>query len=366
MKIVQSKKQIVGLPVYQPGKPIEEVKREYNLTEVLKLASNENPFGASPSVKEAILSECSNLAIYPDGASFNVRKAIAQHYQLNIEQIIMGNGSDEVVQQITRAYLEPGKNSVMATPSFPMYKINVVIEGAEVREVPLVDGVHDLEAMQAQIDENTKVVWLCNPNNPSGTYVNHKQVIRFMEAVSSEVLVVLDEAYYEYVYAEDYPDFIPLLDQYPNLIILRTFSKAYGLASLRVGYGLSSVDIINKLNHVREPFNTSRVAQAAAVAALHDQSFVQECKDKNIQGLEQFYKAFDELGLFYYTSQANFILVDLKIPGNQVFEGLLKQGIIIRSGEALGFPTFVRITVGTEEQNQKVIEALTSLVQKSS
>lgn len=361
---MQAKDQLIGLPVYQPGKPIEEVKKEYNLTDVIKLASNENPFGSSQAVQAAIVEECSNLAIYPDGAATNVRQALAEHYGLSIEQIIMGNGSDEIVQQITRTYLEPGTNSVMASPSFSMYKINVVIEGAEAREVPLADGVHDLEAMLAQIDNETRVVWVCNPNNPSGTYVNQTELESFLDRVPKHVLVVLDEAYYEYVVAEDYPESVPLLTRYPNLIILRTFSKIYGLAALRVGYGLSSTEIVNKLNHVREPFNTSRVAQAAAIAALKDQAFVKECKQKNREGLEQFYAAFDRLGLFYYPSQANFILVDLNMPGNQVFEHLLRQGIIVRSGEALGFPTFIRITVGTAEQNQKVIDALTKLVQE--
>lgn len=364
--MVQAKKQLHGLPIYQPGKPIEEVKKEYNLTDVIKLASNENPFGSSKAVREAILEECSNLAIYPDGGAISIRQALAEHYGLSMEQIIMGNGSDEIVQQITRTYLEPGTNSVMASPTFSMYKINVVIEGAEAREVPLIDGVHDLEAMLAQIDEQTRVVWICNPNNPSGTYVNQKELERFLERVPKDVLVVLDEAYYEYVEAADYPESIPLLAKYPNLIILRTFSKIYGLAALRIGYGLASKAIVNQLNHVREPFNTSRVAQAAAIAALKDQAFVEECKRKNREGLKQYYAAFERLGLFYYPSQTNFVLVDLKMPGNEAFEQLLRQGIIVRSGEALGFPTCIRITVGTAEQNEKVIQALTKLVQNRS
>lgn len=363
---MQPKSQLIGLPVYQPGKPIEEVKKEYNLTEVIKLASNENPFGCSDQVQAAILNECANLSIYPDGAAMQIRQALAKHYQLEVDQIIMGNGSDEIVQQITRTYLEPGKNSVMADPSFSMYKINVVIEGAEAREVPLVNGVHDLEGMLAQIDEQTTVVWVCNPNNPSGTYVTQTELEHFLSQVPADVLVVLDEAYFEYVEATDYPDSVPLLAKYPNLIILRTFSKIYGLAALRIGYGLASPAIIDQLNHVREPFNTSRVAQAAAIAALNDQDFVKECKHKNRQGLEQLYAAFDQLGLFYYPSQTNFVLVDLNMPGNQAFEALLQQGIIVRSGEALGFPTFVRITVGTAEQNQKIIEAISTLVQEVS
>jgi len=359
---MKSKPQIPGLPVYQPGKPIEEVKKEYNLTEVIKLASNENPFGSSPKAVEAAKEACSNMAIYPDGAGFELRKDIAEFYQVDVDQVILGNGSDEIVQMICRTYLAPGSNTVMAAPTFPMYKINAVIEGAEPIEVPLKEGVHDLEAMSQKIDQNTKVVWLCNPNNPSGTYNSAAEVEAFLDQVSSDVLVVLDEAYYEYVYAQDYPESIPYLSKYPNVIILRTFSKIYGLAALRIGYGIASAEIIDSVNRVREPFNANRVAQAAARAALQDQSYVQNCKDKNTQGLEQFYRAFDEMGLFYYPSQGNFILVDTGLPGNDVFQTLLKQGLIVRSGQALGFPTFVRITVGTKEQNDKIILALKTLL----
>lgn len=359
---MRAKSQIAGLPVYQPGKPIEEVKREFNLTEIIKLASNENPFGSSPKAVEAAKDACVNLAIYPDGAGFELRQKIAQFYDVEVGQVILGNGSDEIVQMICRTYLTPGSNTVMAEPTFPMYKINAVIEGADAIEVPLKEGVHDLDAMLQRIDSNTKVVWVCNPNNPSGTYNSAKEVESFLQKVPSDVLVVLDEAYYEYAYAEDYPESLPLLEKYPNLIILRTFSKIYGLAALRIGYGLASKEIIHLVNHVREPFNANRVAQSAAQAALDDQEYVQYCKDKNRQGLEQFYKAFDQMNLFYYPSQGNFILVDTGLPGNEVFQTLLRQGLIVRSGQALGFPTFVRITVGTEEQNEKMIQALRKIV----
>jgi histidinol-phosphate aminotransferase len=361
---MQPKKQIVGLPVYQPGKPMEEVKREYNLTEVIKLASNENPFGSSPRVRDAILKECTNVGVYPDGASFQLRKALANHYQMEGNGIIFGNGSDEVIQLIARAFLGDKDNTIMATPTFPIYKTNAQIEGAEVIEVPLHNGTHDLAQMKAQINEQTKVVWICNPNNPSGTYVSHDEIVSFLDDVSSDVLVVLDEAYFEYATAEDYPDSVPLLDKWNNLIILRTFSKIYGLAGLRIGYGLGSPEVINHINRVRGPFNSNRVAQAAANVALEDQEYVQYCREENQRGLEQFYQAFDELSLFYYPSQGNFILVDFDRPGNEVFEELLKQGIIVRSGEALGFPTFIRITVGTEEQNQKIIEVISKLLLK--
>jgi histidinol-phosphate aminotransferase len=364
VKWMQPKKQIVGLPVYQPGKPIDEVKKEYNLSEVIKLASNENPFGASPRVKDAILKECSNLGVYPDGASIKLREALANHYHIDGNRLIFGNGSDEIIQLITRAYLDEHSNTITATPTFPIYKTNAKIEGAEVIEVPLHNGTHDLAQMKAQINEKTKIVWICNPNNPSGTYVGHDEIVAFLEEVPNHVLVVLDEAYYEYVAAEDYPDSLPFLDRWDNVIILRTFSKIYGLAGLRIGYGIGSPSVIDNINRVRAPFNSNRMAQAAAVVALDDQEYVRSCREKNQQGLEQFYQSFNELNLFYYPSQGNFILVDMDRPGNQMFEEFLREGIIVRSGEALGFPTFVRITVGTEEQNQKIINVISQVLLK--
>lgn len=361
---MRSKEQIKGLPLYNPGKPIEEVKREYNLTEVIKLASNENPFGSSPDVQQAIQNKISNLGVYPDGAAFELRSALAAFYQLDKSRFVFGNGSDEVISLIARVYLTKGTNTIMAAPTFPMYKINAKIEDAEVIEVPLSNGIHDLNEMKSHVNDQTRVVWICNPNNPSGTYNSYDELVTFLNEIPGHVLVVLDEAYHEYVTAVDYPSSVPLLERYPNLVILRTFSKIYGLAGLRIGYGIASPEIIDLLNRVRAPFNASIVAQVAAIAALEDQSYVESCRQKNRQGLEQFYKACDDLGLFYYPSEGNFILIEMSRPGNQVFEELLRKGIIVRSGEALGFPTFIRITVGTEEQNNKVISAISELVVK--
>jgi histidinol-phosphate aminotransferase len=361
---MQIKTQLRGLPPYQPGKSIEEVKRQYGLTDIIKLASNENPYGCSPAVKEAIMKQLDYLALYPDGYARLLREKVAAHLGVNETQLIFGNGSDEVVQIICRAFLSSNTNTVMAVPTFPQYRHNAVIEGAEIREIPLVDGRHDLEAMLNAIDEQTRVVWVCNPNNPTGTYVNEQELISFLERVPKHVLVVLDEAYYEYVTANDYPQTVRLLRQYDNLMILRTFSKAYGLAALRVGYGIASEMLIRDIEPAREPFNTSSVAQAAAVAALEDQAFIRECVKKNKQGLETFYRFCEENGLRYYPSQANFILIDFGIEGNEVFQYLLERGIIVRSGNALGFPTSVRITVGSEEQNKRIITALTQMLKE--
>jgi histidinol-phosphate aminotransferase len=361
---MEIKTQLRGLSPYQPGKSIEEVKRQYGLADIIKLASNENPYGCSPAVKEAIMKQLDDLALYPDGYARLLREKVAAHLGVNEKQLIFGNGSDEVVQIICRAFLSPSTNTVMAAPTFPQYRHNAVIEGAEIREIPLVDGRHDLEAMLNAIDEQTRIVWVCNPNNPTGTYVNEQELTSFLERVPSHVLVVLDEAYYEYVTANDYPQTVPLLRQYDNLMILRTFSKAYGLAALRIGYGIASETLIRDIEPAREPFNTSSVAQAAAVAALDDQAFIRECVKKNKQGLEAFYRFCEENGLRYYPSQANFILIDFGIEGNEVFQYLLERGIIVRSGNALGFPTSVRITVGSEEQTERIITVLTQMLKE--
>ncbi|QQE72745.1 histidinol-phosphate transaminase [Brevibacillus composti] len=359
---MRPKQRILSAPVYQPGKPIDDVKREFGLTEVIKLASNENPLGCSPKAKEAIRAQLDSLALYPDGASLQLRWDLADFLGVKPEQLIFGNGSDEIILMISRAYLEVGTNTVMATPSFSQYRSNAMVEGAELIEIPLKDGVHDLEAMAAAINDQTRVVWVCNPNNPSGTIVTAEQLSSFLKKVPQDVLVVMDEAYYEYVVDEEYPQTIPLLAQYPNLIILRTFSKIYGLASLRVGYGIASEELISQLDHVREPFNTGSLGQAAARAALQDQDFVKACCQQNREGIKQFTDRFDEWGLSYYPSQTNFILVNLNLDSDEVFGKLLQQGIIVRSGRALGFPGYQRITVGTREQNEKVLQALSNIL----
>lgn len=361
---MQVKRQLLGLPSYKPGKPIDEVKKELGLTKVIKLASNENPFGASPKAAEAIRELAANTAIYPDGYAAVLREKVAQKIGVAQEQLIFGNGSDEIIQFLCRALLDENTNTVTADPTFSQYKLNATIEGAEVREIACKeDGTHDLEAMLAAIDENTRIVWVCNPNNPSGTYIDKASFEQFMKSVPADVLVVSDEAYYEYAIADDFPQSIPLLKTYKNLIVLRTFSKAYGLAALRVGYGVGDADFIAKLDPVRPPFNNTTFAHAAAAAALDDDPFIAECVQKNREGMK-LYEAFcEEQGLTYYSSQANFILIDFGRSGDEVFDYLLKRGFIIRSGEALGFPTCARITVGSQEENEEILSILKEMLQ---
>lgn len=352
------KEHIIGLPSYQPGKPIEEVQKEFGLEKVIKLASNENPFGASKLAVEAIQEAALNTAIYPDGYAARLREKVAKFYGVNENQLVFGNGSDEVIQFLCRALLSKDENIVTAHPTFSQYKLNAKIEGAEVIEVPLKDGVHDLEAMLGAINEKTTIVWVCNPNNPTGTYVNEEAFISFLEKVPSNVLVVSDEAYYEYVSAPDYPETIPLLKKFDNLMILRTFSKAYGLAALRIGFGIGNPQLISQIDPVRPPFNTNAIAHAAAIAALDDQEFIKECYEKNLQGIRQYVEFCEKYNLKYYPPQGNFILIDFETPGNVLFQYLLERGIIVRSGEALGFPTCLRITVGSKEENEELIREL--------
>ncbi|WP_145148808.1 MULTISPECIES: histidinol-phosphate transaminase [Paenibacillus] len=354
---MKPKSQIVNLPVYQPGKPIEEVKRELGLDQVIKLASNENPYGSSPAALEAITREMTNISIYPDGSSVELTGVLASHLGVERNNLIFGCGSDEIIALITRAFFLPGDETIMADQTFSVYKSNADIEGAVTIEVPLKDGTHDLSAMLAQISDKTKAVWVCNPNNPTGTIISEQELTAFMDRVPAHVMVILDEAYYEFVTDEAYPQSVPLIERYPNLVILRTFSKIYGLASLRIGYGIARPEIIDLINRVREPFNTSRFGQVAATAALLDQEFVQECSKRNATDRDFLQNEFTRLGLSYFPSQGNFIMVDLNMPSATAFQSLLKQGIIVRPGFHV-YPTYIRVSVGTSEQNRAFVTAL--------
>lgn len=359
---MQPKPQIVHLPVYQPGKTTEEVKREFGLDHIVKLSSNENPFGCSPKVKEAILNEFEHTSIYPDGASVELTHALSEHLNVQTDQLIFGAGSDEVILMIARAFLLPGDETIMADITFPQYKHNAEIEGAKIIEVPLKEGTHDLEAMLDQVTPKTKIVWICIPNNPTGTINTHQEVEQFLQRVPESVLVVLDEAYVEYSVSEEFPDSLSLLEKHPNVIVLRTFSKIYGLASLRIGYGIGRPEVIHNINQVREPFNTNRYAQAAAMAALEDQAFIEDCRRKNQEGLAQLQAGFDQLGLDYFPAHGNFIMVDVRQPGLEVFQALVRKGYIVRGGH---MPTHVRITIGSKEQNKGLLQALAEVLEEA-
>ncbi|HZG85256.1 histidinol-phosphate transaminase [Paenibacillus sp.] len=364
---MQPKARIMHLPVYQPGKPIEEVKRELGLTHVIKLASNENPFGCSPKAKEAIIANLDQANMYPDGASVDLKAALSALHGVEPDQIVFGAGSDEVILMIARAFLSPGDETIMADRTFPQYKHNAEIEGATVIEVPLKEGTHDLDAMLAAVTDKTKIIWVCNPNNPTSTIVTKDEVDAFLAKVPSSVMVVLDEAYVEYVVDERFPNGLELVKRYPNVVTLRTFSKAYGLASLRIGYGIGRPELIKSINQVREPFNTTLFAQVAALAAVQDQEFIARCREANAAGIAYLREQFDRLGLRSFPAHGNFVLVDVARDAKTVYEELLKKGVIVRGGHtaSIGFPTMIRVTVGSEEQNRTFIEALTAVLEET-
>ncbi|HWI47133.1 MAG TPA: histidinol-phosphate transaminase [Rummeliibacillus sp.] len=358
------KEQINGMQAYQPGKSIDEVKREFGLDEIIKLASNENPFGCSPKVHEFIAKESINFALYPDGYATDMRAAVAKHLGVSGDELIFGNGSDELISIISRALLHPGVNTVMGNPTFSQYALNARIEGAEIREVPLKDGNHDLDAMLKAIDENTAVVWVCSPNNPTGVVIEDVRLKAFLDQVPKNVLVVLDEAYFEYVTNDNHKDTISSIHDYSNIIILRTFSKAYGLAAFRVGYGIANKDIIAKLDPVRGPFNNTVLSQAVIQVALQDQEYIEKCRVENTKGKKQIETYCDEHCLHYYSTDTNFILIEVKTDSDVVFQKLMQRGFIIRSGNALGTPGYIRITIGTQAQNEGLLAQLTTILEE--
>ncbi|MCP8616696.1 histidinol-phosphate transaminase [Salirhabdus salicampi] len=359
---MEPKRIIKTLTPYQPGKSIEEVKKEYGLTEIVKLASNENPYGFSTLVEETLRKDFLSVHQYPDGYARQLRERLASHLQVAEHQLIFGSGSDEIVQMICRTFLTRHDNTVMATPTFPQYRHHANIEGAEIREVPLLEGSHNLEEMLAAIDKQTKVVWLCTPNNPTGGYIQQEDLFAFIERCPSHVLIVIDEAYFEYVTAEDYPNTIPLLQNYQNIIILRTFSKAYGLAGLRVGYGIGNEQIISYLNTVRGPFNTTTVGQLAATVALKDQMFIRDTCEKNEQNRRRLEAFCVQKGLSYFPSETNFLLIHLPNSGLEVAEQLLQNGFIVRAGELLGIDKSIRVTVPKDRDVDPFLEALSKIL----
>ncbi|SFA73851.1 histidinol-phosphate aminotransferase [Lentibacillus halodurans] len=358
---MKSKNILKEMTPYQPGQRIEQVKKEYGLNRIVKLASNENPFGYSGKVADHFSRQPSALNIYPDGYTTDLRHALAAKLDVSENQLIFGSGTDEIVQIIGRAFLYPGINTVMAAPTFPQYKHNALVEGAEVKEVPTVNGYHDLTGMLEAIDDKTNVVWLCSPNNPTGCLIPRDQLYAFMEKCPEDILVVLDEAYFEYINGELHPDVLKHLNQYNNLVVLRTFSKAYGLAGLRVGYGIANHELITAMDVVRGPFNTSSIAQHAALLALEDDEFIEDTVSRNSMIKKSFEQFLDSIGWHYFDSHTNFLLVSTPISGEQVFQHLLEKGFIVRPGEGLGVPESIRVTIGNETDMQQLQEVLYQL-----
>ena len=354
---------VQGLMPYQPGKPIEELARELGLNPdtIVKLASNENPLGPSPLALSAIQQATQDLTRYPDGSGFRLKSVLAAQLDLSRQQITLGNGSNDLLDLIARCWLAPGRNAVYSEYAFAVYPLVTQAAGAGHKVVPAKDWGHDLPAMAEAIDDKTSVVFIANPNNPTGTWLSEKQIAEFMDQVPPEVLVVLDEAYCEYVQESVYPDGVELLKRYENLIVCRTFSKAYGLAALRVGYSLSSAQVAETLNRVRQPFNVNSLALEAALAAYSDSEYLAQSITTNQAGMLQLETEFRALGLSYIPSVGNFVCVAFD-DAEAVNQQLLAQGVIVRGLRPYRMNQHLRVSIGLPEENQRLIDVLQTVI----
>lgn len=345
---------------YIPGKPIEEVQREMGLRGVIKLASNENCLGPSPKAIMAVRKSLKDVNRYPDASGFYLKRTLSRFLNVKEDNLIIGNGSDEIITLAIRTFLDREDEVIIAKPTFLIYEIASQIQDARIKFVPLTKGLkHDLGRMKEAITDATKLVFIANPDNPTGTYLAKKEMDRFFEGLSEEIIVFLDEAYFEFANDafRDYPNGLDYLAR-PNVIVGRSFSKAYGLAGLRVGYGISNPEIISYMERVREPFNVNLLAQAAASAALDDSAFLKRTLSHVKREKEFLYNAFKKMGLEYIPSATNFILVNAKMDSKEISNGLLASGVIVRDMKAWGLDSYIRVTMGTREENRKFIKAL--------
>ena len=349
---------------YQPGKPISELAREMNLEEssIIKLASNENPLGVSPRAQEAIKAVLADLGRYPDGNGFELKQALCKRYGVAADEIVLGNGSNDVLDLAARAFLTPADEAIYSQHAFAVYPLAIQAIGAKGIEVPAKDYGHDLEAMAKAVTPKTRIVFIANPNNPTGTYLAADALQRFIEKLPEHVLVVLDEAYNEYLPRDVRVETVAWLAQYPNLVISRTFSKVYGLAGLRVGYTLANAPVADLMNRVREPFNVNSVALAAAAAALEDAAFVKQSHDLNLAGMRQITDGLTALGLTYIPSYGNFVTFEVKDAGG-VFQRLLRAGVIVRPIASYGMPNHLRVSIGLESENARFLQSLKAAIQ---
>ncbi|MCS7191552.1 MAG: histidinol-phosphate transaminase [Armatimonadetes bacterium] len=352
------RKAVHRLRPYVPGKPVEEVQRELGLSEVIKLASNENPLGPSPKAIEASMKFLWEVYRYPDDSYYRLRQKLASIYNVPPDWILLGRGSDEILLHIVQTFIEPGDEVVFSTPSFVMYDILSTLMDAVCIKVPLRDYIHDIEGLLDAVTERTKVLFIDNPNNPTGTILRDRSVKTLLEEVPKGVIVVLDEAYSEFVESQDYPKSLDYVREGYPVIVLRTFSKAYGLAGLRVGYGFARSEITQHLFKVREPFNVSSLAAIAAEAAIDDFEFLDRVRKTVWAGKRLMYRGLEKLGLQYVPTEANFVLINVNRPAKEVAEALLHKGIIVRPCEPFGLPTHLRVDIGTQETVERFLSAL--------
>lgn len=352
---------VCDLVAYEPGKPIDETARELGLdpSQIVKVASNENPLGPSPIAKTAMAAALEEAHIYPDGGGYKLRTAIADKFGLDRANVVIGNGSNEIIELLCHTFLNRGSGLIAAEHAFVVYKLMATLFGAKYVEVPDPDFIHDLDGMAAAITADTRLVFIANPNNPTGTMVGQEKIDRFMDRVPEHVVVVFDEAYHEF--PDNPPDTLKYVREGRNVCILRTFSKIHGLAALRVGYGLAPAPLAELLQKARQPFNVNAIAQAGALAALADAEHMQATRSLNAEGLAFYEKAFAARGLEFVPSHANFILVKTG-EGDRIFKDMLKQGVIVRAMSGYKLPDWIRISIGTAGQNQRCLEVLDSVL----
>ena len=353
---------LASLQPYVPGKPLSELERELGISGSIKLASNENPLGPSPKVRAALVAQIADLSRYPDGGAYELRCALAAKHDVDPAWVTVGNGSNDVLDMIARAFLWVGRESLFSQYAFAVYPISSMAVGATLRVAQAVDYGHNLGAMRTMVTEQTGVVWIANPNNPTGTRLEKTALREFVESLPPQLIVVIDEAYFEYVHDDEFPDASQWLDDFPNLIVTRTFSKAYGLAALRVGYGLSHPDIADLLNRVRQPFNVDTFAQAAALAALQDRDHLRRSVEVNDQGMRQLMTGVERLGLDYIPSAGNFLTIDLGRDAGPVDQALLRLGVVTRPVANYGLPNHLRVSIGLDEENARFLGALEQIL----
>lgn len=360
---LQVSENIESIVPYPPGKPIEELERELGIKGSIKLASNENPLGPSPKACEAVQKALKDLHRYPDGSCYYLKEKLSAILGVSQENLIFGNGSNEIIELLIRAFLKEGDEVVMADPSFAVYPIVVKCVGAKAVNVPLKDMRHDLKAMASLVNKNTRLVFIANPNNPTGTIVTSSEFDEFMSEIPEGVIVCVDEAYVEFVRSKDFPGAIGYVKAGRPVLVLRTFSKVYGLAGLRVGYGVAHPDLIGYMNRVRQPFNVNSLAQIAAMAALEDKEHLKNTIDNNISGLEYLYKEVTALGFEYVPTEANFFLIKVG-DGKGVYDALLRKGVIVRPMASYGLPEYIRVTVGLPQENKRFMDTFAEVVRK--
>ena len=358
------RRHVLSIRPYVAGKPIEETKRQLGLKKVIKLASNENPFGASPKAIVAMKKCLNGVNRYPDSLGYYLKKRLARYFKFEAENFVLGNGSDELIDLLIKTLVEPDENIVTSEGTFLEYEIVASASDREVKKAPLRYFKYDLEAILKLVDKKTKLIFISNPNNPTGTYLTKYEVTEFLKALAQNVVVVFDEAYDTFIDVDDYPDSLAYLRRRKNVVVLKTFSKAYGLAGLRLGYLIADAELVHFMERVRQPFNVNILAQVAGLAAIEDKKFLKKTRRLTIQGKNFVYKELSSLGLGFLPSETNFILIDVGRDGMEVFKAMLKFGVIVRDMHAYGLKNFIRVTIGTQKENERFVRVLRKVLKE--